>query len=379
MAVASPSFPRFLHLPKELRDAIWRFCLPHRVIEVDFPDVQWYCNERYQYGVDDDDALLRPDGTRYKCRLHHATRINSTPPIISRVCHESRSIALESAQLHTFIDRPTRGAFVSAAWVDHARDTLFLHYHPWIENLPLSSMPVLDYFLAIKEKSGVETVAICDDLLDATDVIQEGAGAGAGATSVLQRCTSYLVCTAVVVIHANESDAIQSGIFGALGEERVVLVDAFDAERLVRFEDFARARGIGQDVASKAFFEASVNGTPKVHYAETPREFMQDLEIRWLLRVEFSEERMSPNLSHLRRGIWLTEPSTFDGRDDDPRLTDYGDLPGRPFARQIWQPNRDHPWVQETLLQMPRFHPVVMFRLCTSDCWSSPALAPPES
>lgn len=374
MAVAPQSFARFPDLPKELRDAIWRLCLPRRVVEVDAPDPEWYFDARYQFGLDRSAEALRPDGTsaQYACRMHHTTSINSLPPIISRVCHEARSVALESANLHTFADAPQSDlfSFLPAAWVDRARDTLCLHYQPWNYSLDLSFTPILDYFLAVSKRTGVKTVSVSDDLLDCPGTSPDGV------LSLLQRWPSYLVCTAVVVIHANERDAIRSGLFGALGEERVVLVDACDAHRILQYQDFVCASATKQDRVADAFFEACVNGIPKVHYAETPREFMQDLETRWLLNLDHREELNSPDTSHPRSGIWLTEPSHFEGADDDPRYQDYGELPGRPFARQMWEPNRHHPWVQEAISRMPRFHPVVMFRLCTNDCWSSPALAP---
>lgn len=314
--------------------------------------------------------LRRGDRTikisRDLCQMRHTTTMNSLPPIISRVCREARAIATMHGRLHVFPDRQSAGLgrFVPATWLNHARDTLCLHVHAF--NSMGHSLPwytILDNFLHIKITAGFTSAAVSDDLLDP---LTQGNGQSAKLVSSLQACPSYLVFTSIVVIHANQSDAIDAGIFGRLGEEPVVLVDAFNAQRIAQYQDFVRTHcnPTKQDPAAASFFDACVNGTPKVHYVETPQELMQDLEVRWLLQSEIGEK-------DLPRSRWLTTPQSFEGREDDPAAMDYGDLPGRPFARQLWQPNRDDPWVQEKLSRMPHFHPVVMFRLCTQECWST--------
>lgn len=372
-AVAPQSFARFPDLPKELRDTIWRLCLPHRVVEVDFPDPEWYCEIKYQYGVDRDADMLRPDGTGYRCQMRHTTSINTQPPIISRVCHEARAVALETASFHFFPNQLSK-QLVPAAWVDRARDSLCLHYFPHAWDMELKWDAILNYFLSLKNRTRVDTASISNDLIEAHDSpwmrdcddIPQVLG---------NACPSYLVCTNVIVIHADELDAIHAGIFGLLGEERVVLVDAFDTKRLKHYGNFVLAHAAKQDPAVEVFFKVPsctrLSGWPMIHYAETPQEYLQDLEIRWLLYSENRHSCSENGDGNLLRGNWLTTPKSFDDSDNDPRYEEYGDLPGRPFARQMWKPNRDHPWVQDALSRMLNFHPVVMFRLCTKDCWSN--------
>lgn len=373
-----PSFIRFPELPKELRDAIWRLCLPNRVVELDIPDADWYFDVKYQYGVDRGERLLRPDGSEYECGMRHTTTINLLPPVISRVCHEARSIALESAKLHLFSPEAQAGPsdFVSAAWIDSTRDTLCLHYLPHGGILNTHWDPVLRRFLSIKNSTGIESLSICNDLLEA----HEGYSTHVSddIPQILRKgCSSYLIFTNVVVIHADEKDAIDAGIFGALGEERVVLVDVFDTQRLYQYKTFALAHRSKQDSMAEAFFEPPsshlLSGWPLIRYAETPQEYSRDLEIHWLLYSQNRYYASEHGYDDPLRSNWLKTPESFDGVLDDPRYKDYEDLPGRPFARQMWEPNRDHPWVQEALSRMPQFHPVIMFRLCTRDCWSSPS------
>lgn len=62
------TFTLFPKLPPELRRIIWEFCLPSRVFEV---------HDLYKYD---------------HCQLEATSRINTRPPIITRVCVESRLV-----------------------------------------------------------------------------------------------------------------------------------------------------------------------------------------------------------------------------------------------------------------------------------------------
>jgi hypothetical protein len=77
------SFPR---LPIELREEIWRFCLPHRVSEMDYP-IDWMV-----YGsVDPKDKL--------PCSLRWTSICNARPSLLATVCRESRRVAVSRAEL----------------------------------------------------------------------------------------------------------------------------------------------------------------------------------------------------------------------------------------------------------------------------------------
>jgi hypothetical protein len=75
MAKPAEESPLFLRLPAELRRAIWRQCLPHRVMDLDIPD---------------------KDEVGTYCQLCGTTFLNTIPPIITRVCLASRKVALEN-------------------------------------------------------------------------------------------------------------------------------------------------------------------------------------------------------------------------------------------------------------------------------------------
>jgi hypothetical protein len=69
-------FPRFPDLPAELRVMIWSYCLPHRVVELDVSPR----------------TILAP----VSCGFLWTTTLNGLPPLISRVCRESRAVASQS-------------------------------------------------------------------------------------------------------------------------------------------------------------------------------------------------------------------------------------------------------------------------------------------
>ncbi|KAJ5833512.1 hypothetical protein N7474_001823 [Penicillium riverlandense] len=73
------TFPRFPDLPAELRLMIWSYSLPHRVVELDMS--------------------TQAIGPPLPCGLTLTSTLNGLPPLISRVCRESRSVALQSRSM----------------------------------------------------------------------------------------------------------------------------------------------------------------------------------------------------------------------------------------------------------------------------------------
>lgn len=358
--MAAQGFHRFPELPRELRDEIWRRCLPHRVVEVDLPDQQylkWCFEDRYGNSYPD----LNNQSQR-SCELWLTSRRNHSLPTIARVCRESRHIAFEAADF-AFINHNSSSSTLTdgcRSWVDFTRDTIHLHWHTFLSELaPSLGAGPRQHRLGLTAQ--FHSASICADLLDS--VYQN---TRREIMDVLEKRPSWSICGAYVWIHATDEAAItKSGLWGSFGEERIVLVDARDAMRIASFRSFWQIHGTQEDTETKAFFEACVDDVPKIHYLETPTEFLQDLQCRWLHdRIPYEDDDSN------QRQLWRVLPGDFDGREDDPRQADYGNLPGRPFRRQLWSPNLDHPWVKEVLERMPDIQPTVMFRLCTNNCCS---------
>ena len=94
IAAAEQTFHPFPQLPPELREEIWRYCLPYQARELDVrlaDNVYW--NEP------------RP------CQLQDTSLQNSHPPLLTRICRESRAVALKAGVLLTDNTQPA-----SADW-----------------------------------------------------------------------------------------------------------------------------------------------------------------------------------------------------------------------------------------------------------------------
>lgn len=89
-SIPATTFHLFPWLPIELRFEIWRLCLPHRVCEKDLAF--------YHISFDRPD-----DNTPTPCFLYQTTEVNGRPPVITRVCHESRAVALKTGGYYEFL------------------------------------------------------------------------------------------------------------------------------------------------------------------------------------------------------------------------------------------------------------------------------------
>ena len=110
------NFHCFSRLPVELRLAIWRECLPSRVVEIDYP---W-----------DDGGVFGPDPP--PCKLQQTTNLNRRALMISCVCRESRLVAFEVGHYRKEGSTPegvrwNSNIRVDKIWIDPSRDTIHLN------------------------------------------------------------------------------------------------------------------------------------------------------------------------------------------------------------------------------------------------------------
>lgn len=203
------TFHRFQRLPPELRVIIWRHCLPHRVVELDEPF--------------DESGLALP------CGLELTSHMNGHPPLISRVCRESRVVALQSRSLI-----PKEGMPEDAKWrtdtqlnipIDRSRDLVHLN---WTPGSPYyhsrgSSVSYLAWHAAWVARGG----SLMKDNLRYAEI------------DALKKMSSWLVVMRVVIIHARYEYAAKTGLFGLLGDAPVQVVEVSDEARVEAFFDFA--------------------------------------------------------------------------------------------------------------------------------------------
>lgn len=312
MAVPAVEFHRFPELPAELREEIWLYCLPQRVLELTaLVDslIFWRTGKPWS-------------DNKWPCELFHTSRMNQIPPLISRVCHESRSLCFKTGSIqrdpseHTD-DRPPEAQWIGlnegTKWLDRSRDSAHLGWTSAYEaqHLYTDDLNPLDY-LAWESShlphGGSLMINALDEYYGRRDPWASPAASRPRPTpstlnshkkqdlAALQKITPISIVMRVVVVHTDSTTAGKTGLFGLMADARIQIVDIADADRL------------------NALFELA-----ELYERSAPAIFPQD----------FSRESLKAMHSRLR----------------DVILNEFGskELAGR-------------------------VRPAIMFRLCTRDC-----------
>ncbi|KAJ5238544.1 hypothetical protein N7468_003163 [Penicillium chermesinum] len=250
MAEAERTFHIFPRLPTELRLEIWRLCLPYRVWDTDLPTDEAIYDEP------------NADGS-YPCRVITTARLNGLPPVITRVCKESRFVAQESGGILTkdfFKGRPDDAVFVSQTsggdgmnfWVDPKRDSAHLNWTPFYQSIYQRSFGSALASLKWKSRLVAGRPSIMDDWISMMVDQQEER------FDVLEQLPSLWVIMRVVIIHASFREAAQTGLFGLLGDATVQIVSLADEKKANALYDFADecAREISGEVIRRESLES---------------------------------------------------------------------------------------------------------------------------
>ena len=231
-----PGFPYFSKLPTELRLIIWRGCLPRRICELDIPQ---------------DDCVFRtPNRDSVPCNLRQTSFANTCPPVISRVCRESRQVAFENggnAELWHEIPEDKRWVAwndwnETQWWRDRARDSAHLHWDSSYEVDFASSGDPLQFLAwhaahmsgrcSFMEKT--LTFPHAYEYLYDWSELQRG-WRTLGSTKELLALRQLPQCLVVVdlfMVHADFASAASTGLFGLLGDALVQVIDAADEKRI---------------------------------------------------------------------------------------------------------------------------------------------------
>jgi hypothetical protein len=240
--MADDTFHPFLRLPVELRHMIWRLCLPHRVSEYDLI-IDW--------------VFYKTCGTNAipPCQLLSSTFSNSRPPLLTRVCHESRQIAFETGEMdpdltiedEEAIDLVEETEWCAgnvrsyAVWQDCVRDSTHMNWdveHQIDHGYTTFGHPLVSLAREAKRLNGkasfmvnyieylMESRTFDEPFLqwwfDNVPVSEDNQKNFAA----LKLLPEWLVVVNVVVIHLAFPLAAKTGLFGLLGEEIVQVVDA---------------------------------------------------------------------------------------------------------------------------------------------------------
>lgn len=341
------TFDYFPLLPQELRQKIWRHCLPNRVIELDWPDSELAQEACWPW--DEEDGLPR-------CSMRLTSKINAAPPAISRVYYESRTVALETGHridhgLWSETFKISTG--MTGQWFNPALDVLHLHYTTSYNVEYAVAGDPLPYLISMarRTQSGASLNRyLAESRWDDEDFINnEG----------WELSNVYSICFKVVCIHCKVQPAIDSGLFGKFGDERIVLVDARHHQRIDQFRQLWQTHGLQQDTRSAIFFFSQyINDDAKIDGDNTIQQLLNDLETMWV-EAKWDLGRGPKKEGYSKDDVWEEQYTGDEDSDDD-----------RPAIR-YYKPNKDHPWVLSVLSRMPRIRPTIMLRLCTDDCYQA--------
>ncbi|KAJ5773819.1 hypothetical protein N7457_008715 [Penicillium paradoxum] len=328
------SFDQFSFLPPELRRMIWKACLPIRVVEVQN-------NFHLPIAID--------------CQHTWTTRENSIPPVLMRVCRESRSVALETyVTLAQYRDPPTwliKG-ISWRAWFDPKTDILasyfdYVNMFERFEHTFVDASAYYDWFA----RQGQEGLILADRFLrwspDA-DKCAQGLFLPVDTSKGISKRTEYLVALQVLPIHTDLKNALDSQLFGLLGDSPIQIVDPYDTERLQKFLELSNPQD--RDVRLFSDMAIDTEGLKK-----SIDKWSSNLVVAWIW------EKWGREIE--KAALDIPSPHTVWIGDHWTGLGQYIGMPGATL-----RPNMDHPWVQQIVNSMPRFRPTLVFRLCVLNC-----------
>jgi hypothetical protein len=234
------TFTLFLQFPAEVRLEVWRLCLPHRVLELDYPV---------------DDTVVNPTEPPWFRTNHKITNYNTRPPVLARVCQESRQVVLETCSVLALADRDhpaywTEGWGVyPEPWFDRVRtDFVYLGWTPTRDiEAPHTGDPIR-HLLWVAGQTDRGRVSI------SLDFLLEHSGDAPSHRAIWKRDELAdlmrqvpewtVVIAGSVVVRTDVETAAASGLFGLLADSRVQIVQADDEARMARFLALGGAPGV---------------------------------------------------------------------------------------------------------------------------------------
>jgi hypothetical protein len=280
--MVNDNFHPFSRLPTELREGIWRLCLPHRVYEMDDP-VAFVIYEAFELG------------SKTPCSLMSTSRSNVRPPLLARVCRESRRVAFATGKWVSMLewrgvgssDKPreadwnTGNVIDRGFWEDTSCNFAHMNWTPGYdvdygpvdpEGHPLTSLAqeterlngsasfMLDAMFDSWERRPSSSTWFLSTIPkakwpDGTLMSQREQNLAA-----LRLLPEWMVVVKVVVIHLDLGRAADSGLFGLSGDEIIQVVDAALplASRLYELAEYCE-RGASAVTAAQDFTRMSVN------------------------------------------------------------------------------------------------------------------------
>jgi len=173
----------------------------------------------------------------------------------------------------------------------------------------------------------------------------------------------YLVCVKMINLHVSLNEALTSGLFGRLGEERIVLVSTTDEEALQKYYKLWAAEPKEYCEPERSFKEDLRTGLLQ----QKVDRWLYELRVYWLRFKCVQAIRNDVATQEDLASIWFDTIGPEDGK-----LGAYAEGPGANWSGLF---DEDHPFAKTVFENMPRFSPVIMFRLCEMNCYSWTSIA----
>ncbi|KAG9512113.1 hypothetical protein KCV07_g9653, partial [Aureobasidium melanogenum] len=244
--MVNDNFHPFPRLPLELREEIWRLCLPHGVYEMDDPIA------RFVYDA------LEEENDDIPCWLWKTSKSNVRPPLLTRVCCESRRVAFARGKWVPQLDwRRDAWSFEDPCeadwktgkvidhghWEDTSRDSAHMNwtevydvdFGPRMQGHPLTSLAQEAKRLNGTASFMLECILGPWGILESEPYDKPISYPLEGRPilperqenlAALELLPEWLVVVRVVVIHLDIGRAADSGLFGLCGDEIIQVVDA---------------------------------------------------------------------------------------------------------------------------------------------------------
>ncbi|KAF7853638.1 hypothetical protein EAF04_010629 [Stromatinia cepivora] len=368
-------FPKFSLLPTEMRRKIWSFCMPEScVFEFDIP---------HEYLV----------GTI--CETALTSIANAKPPIFSQVCRESHDVAFTEGGFLTELlalrkakgfeelpefDDVSAVAGIDNPWFCPKTDIVHLNwrqvYNPLFDS-DHNPIPALVAHARISQGGSIMAEVVMsfqeEYTYDSSGHPERLSFDESYDNFTLESLNGFKICLLTINIHSTDIQVVDSGLFGSLAAP-IQLVDPMDRETIRRMYEL---------------WCTTFHDDPKLKDPEPEKIFEEmiltpdNFESRVRMWHEFYEREWvwSKWYKKLHQGTLNTISSpedVFTGPKFDPE----GNAVTGLHVSNIHMPEHDfnkaHPWVQEALDVMPRFHPVIMFRYCSARCHTLGRPQPPK-
>lgn len=340
-----PEFHMFSSLPAELRIKIWKFCLPHRVVEINHP--RWL-------------------GQGKKCKGDWTSKQNNKPPAIAYVNWEARHVALKSAKEGSAIGPENKLHPTWGSWFQKDLDSVLLYRPDHGEDV--SSSLLIDYQFSeslVKERmNNSYGMAIRARKSNAVELrlteceYEEG----------MSDWDEPVIIIQAVTIHARREDVLAAQLFGNLADEPIQLVDPFDGELLNEYRLLAVKSRVPQSTLTSDFFDWHTGIENRARrFRQGVRAWIEECKARelwpkWqLARAQGFQGISRPETIWSRRAVgasvdMLDEAALTEGSPDGGiNMTKFG-------------VNEMHPWVRANLARAS-FTPRILIRWCGKTCW----------